>query len=88
MTKRLKNNKKTIINNYARHDKDVGSPEVQIALLTQEIINLTEHLKKHPKDVSSKRGLIFKVVKRKKLLRYLEKKSTESFKKIKKELKI
>ncbi|MCS7183753.1 MAG: 30S ribosomal protein S15 [Patescibacteria group bacterium] len=76
------------IQQYRRHEKDVGSPEVQIALLTEEILNLTQHLKKNPKDFSSKRGLILKVVKRRKLLKYLEKKSLETYKKIKRELKI
>ena len=81
-------NKQNIIKNYGRHGNDTGSPEAQIALLTEEILNLTEHLKKHPKDVSSKRGLIFKVVKRRRLLKYLEKESVESYKLIKKRLKI
>ncbi|GIW65742.1 MAG: 30S ribosomal protein S15 [Candidatus Parcubacteria bacterium] len=80
--------KQNILKNYARHEKDVGSPEAQIALLTEEILNLTEHLKKNPKDVSSKKGLIFKVVKRRRLLKYLEKKSVESYRLIKKRLKI
>jgi small subunit ribosomal protein S15 len=80
--------KQEIIKKHQRHEKDVGSPEVQIALLTSEILNLTEHLKKNPKDVNSKRGLILKVVHRRKLLKYLEKTSFESYKRVKKDLKI
>lgn len=80
--------KSETIKKYRRHEKDVGSPEVQIALLTEEILNLTKHLKKNPKDFNSKRGLILKVVHRRRLLRYLEKKSYVSYVKIKKELKI
>ncbi len=80
--------KQEIIKKHQRHEKDVGSPEVQIALLTSEILNLTEHLKKNPKDMNSKRGLILKVVHRRKLLKYLEKTSFESYKRVKKDLKI
>lgn len=80
--------KQEIIKKHQRHEKDVGSPEVQIALLTSEILNLTEHLKKNPKDVNSKRGLILKVVHRRKLLKYLEKTSFESYKRVKRDLKI
>lgn len=79
---------KEIIKKYSRHEKDVGSPEVQIVLLTEEILNLTDHLKRNPKDVNSKRGLILKVVHRRKLLKYLEKKSVETYKKIKKDLRL
>jgi len=68
-------NKSKIIKKHAVHEKDTGSPEVQIALLSEEIENLVSHLKKHPKDFHSKRGLIKMVVKRKKLLNYLKKDS-------------
>lgn len=85
---RTKQKKAETIKKYQRHSKDVGSPEVQIALLTDEILNLANHLKKNPKDLNSKRGLILKVVHRRKLLKYLERKSYESYIKIKKELKL
>lgn len=77
-----------IIKKFGKHDKDVGSPEVQIAILTEEIVNLTKHLQKNPKDYNSKRGLILKVAHRKKLLKYLQKKSIERYNKIKKILKL
>ncbi len=57
------------------HEKDTGSPEVQIALLQNNIDSLAGHLKSHPKDVDAKRGLLEIVAKRRKLLNYLEKKS-------------
>jgi len=61
-----------IIKEYQRHDKDTGSPEVQIAILTEKINRLTEHMKKHKKDLHSRRGLIAMVNKRRKLLEYLK----------------
>jgi small subunit ribosomal protein S15 len=64
--------KQQIIDKFKTHKKDTGSPEIQIALLTKEIKDLLEHLKQHPKDVHSKRGLLKKVAERKKLLRYLK----------------
>jgi len=85
---RIKERKKKLIKNFRRHEKDTGSPEVQIALLTEEILNLNEHLKKNPHDYTAKKGLIIKVVQRRKIIRYLEKKSFETFKKVKKELKL
>jgi small subunit ribosomal protein S15 len=85
---KLKQKTEEIIKNLKKHEKDVGSPEVQITILTQEILNLSEHLKKHPKDYSSKKGLILKVVKRRKLLRYLKRTSEVTYKKIIKEMKI
>ncbi len=77
-----------IIKKFGRHEKDAGSPEVQIAILTEEIINLTKHLQKNPKDYNSKRGLILKIAHRKKLLKYLQRKSLERYNKIKKLLKL
>lgn len=69
----LSNEKKQeIINKYARDAKDTGSTEVQVAILTEEINNLTEHLKEHKHDYHSKRGLLKKVGKRKNLLNYLK----------------
>jgi len=63
-----------IIKEYQRHEQDTGSPEVQIAILTERINRLTEHLKKHKKDIHSRRGLIGMVNKRRKLLEYLREK--------------
>ncbi len=63
--------KQQIVSEYKVHEKDTGSPEVQIALLTQRITELTEHLKTHKKDHSSRRGLLKMVSKRNHLLKYL-----------------
>lgn len=63
--------KEKIIKEFARDEKDTGSSEVQIAILTHEINSLTEHLKNHPQDKHSKRGLLMKVGKRRSLLNYL-----------------
>ena len=62
-----------------RHDKDSGSPEVQVALLTQQISNLTEHLKTHKHDYASRRGLLMAVGRRNRLLRYLAKKDRDAY---------
>lgn len=75
-------NKSQTIKKYQIHNQDSGSPEVQIAVLTQDITNLTEHLKENPKDVSSRRGLLKKVGKRKRLLRYLASEDTTRYKKV------
>jgi len=77
-----------IIKKFGKHEKDTGSCEVQIAILTEEIINLTKHLQKHPKDYNSKRGLILKIAQRRKLLKYLERKSITRYKKLKELLKL
>ena len=74
--------KEKIIKNYKLHEKDTGSAEVQIALLTEEIKQLLSHLKKHPKDLHSKRGLLNMVSKRRKLLKYLKKENEKSYNKI------
>ena len=63
--------KEELVGAYRRNDTDTGSPEVQIALLTEEINQLTEHLKLHKKDESSRRGLLKMVGRRNRLLRYL-----------------
>lgn len=83
-----KKKKNKLIAKFKIHDNDTGSPEVQIAILSAEITELTEHLKEHRKDFSSRRGLIRKVNQRRKLLRYLEKTAIESFNNIVKKLKI
>ena len=64
--------KSILIKKYKIHDTDTGSSEVQIALLTEEIKRLVLHLKKHPKDFHSKRGLLKQVARRRKLLSYLK----------------
>ncbi len=74
--------KEVIIKKYKVHGTDTGSPEVQIALLTEEIKSLLSHLKKHPKDLHSKRGLLQMVSKRRKLLAYLKKESPKRYKAI------
>jgi len=72
--------KEKIIKKFRVHDTDTGSSQVQIAILTEEIKELTEHLKKHKHDFSSRRGLLKKVGERRKLLKYLQKESAEQFK--------
>ena len=79
--------KSRIIGVAAVHDKDTGSPEVQISLLQQNIDSLSSHLKKHSKDVDAKRGLLEIVAKRRKLLNYLEKKSKKRFNALSKKIK-
>ena len=77
-----KERKQEIINTYKREEKDTGSPEVQIALLTERINELTEHLKVHVKDNHSRRGLLKMVGKRRNLLNYLAKKDVQSYRDI------
>ncbi|MDG1479800.1 MAG: 30S ribosomal protein S15 [Myxococcota bacterium] len=67
------NRKTEIIHEYAREENDTGSPEVQVALLTERITYLTEHFKTHKKDHHSRRGLLKLVGQRRRLLRYLQK---------------
>ena len=69
-----------IIGNYKTHDTDTGSPEVQVALLTKRINELTEHFKTHVKDHSSRRGLLLLVARRRKLLDYLKRTSNDRYK--------
>lgn len=78
--------KKKIIKKFAREKGDTGSPEVQIALLTAQIEKLAEHLKDHPKDVHSRRGLLSMVAKRRRLLNYLKNSSEERYEKLIKKL--
>ena len=77
-----KETKTEIIKKYARSENDTGSPEVQIALLTERINELTEHLKANPKDHHSRRGLLLMVGKRRGLLDYLIKEDIERYRKI------
>ncbi len=71
-----------IVEKYRVHKKDTGSPDVQVALLTQRINNLTGHLKIHKKDFHSRRGLILMVGKRRRLLKYLLRKSLKRYEKV------
>ena len=71
--------KTKLIKEYRRHDKDAGSPEVQIAILTSRVGELTEHLKGHPKDHAGRRGLVMMVGKRNRLLRYLSSSNREAY---------
>ena len=74
--------KQEIINQYRRDEKDTGSSEVQIALLTERINELTEHLKVHKKDNHSRRGMLKMVGKRRNLLNYLAKKDENPYKEL------
>jgi small subunit ribosomal protein S15 len=75
-------NKNQIVGDYKIHEKDTGSPEVQIALLTRRITELTEHLKTHKKDHSSRRGLLKMVGKRNSLLKYLTREDRSRYQQI------
>ena len=74
--------KKSVIETHRNHEKDTGSPEVQIAILTERIAELSEHLKAHKKDYSSRRGLLRMVGKRNSLLKYLTHTDRERYQKI------
>jgi len=71
--------KKKVIDDFATHEKDTGSPNVQIAILTTRIQELTEHMKVHKKDFSSRRGLLKLVGKRNSLLKYLRNTNRERY---------
>lgn len=77
-----KRKKTRIIQEHKRHQKDTGSSEVQIAILTKQIKELAAHLKKHPKDNHSRRGLLGMVSKRKRLLEYLRQEDEKRYNKI------
>lgn len=81
-------NKQEIIKKFGANEKDSGSAEVQIAMLTQKITELTEHMKNNQKDFATKRGLLMMVGKRKRLLSYLKDKNLEGYRKLIKELNI
>ena len=81
-----KETKTKLIKEHGIHEKDTGSSDVQIALLSNEIDALVEHLKDHPKDLHSKRGLIRMVIKRKKLLAYLKTEDEKRYKEIVKKI--
>ena len=78
----LKEDKQKLISEHARTQGDTGSPEVQVAVLTQRITELTEHLKTHPKDHHSRRGLLRMVGRRKRLLDYLRREDIERYRSI------
>ena len=77
-----KEEKQQVIEKYRLHDGDTGSPEVQIALYTDRINSITDHLRQHPKDHHSRRGLLLLVGKRRRLLDYLRKKDIERYRDI------
>lgn len=80
--------KEKIIEKFKTHDQDTGSAQVQIAILTAEIKDLTDHLKMHKKDFSSRRGLLRKVNERRKLLRYLLRETPKEHAKLVEKLKM
>jgi len=80
--------KQRIINKYKTHENDTGSSQVQIAILTEEIKQLIDHLNMHKHDHSSRRGLLRKVSERRKLLKYLQKEDEASFKELAVKLKL
>ena len=71
--------KQVVIRDYQQHDSDTGSPEVQVAILTRRINDLTEHFKIHTKDYHSRRGLMVMVGQRRRLLDYLKRKSVSRY---------
>jgi small subunit ribosomal protein S15 len=71
--------KQDVITKFRTHEKDTGSPEVQIALLTARIVHLTDHLRTHRKDFHSRRGLLAMTSRRRKLLDYLKSESVERY---------
>ena len=80
--------KQKIINKFKIHDNDTGSTQVQVAILTEEIKDLSDHLKRHKHDHSSRRGLLKKVGERRRLLKYLQKEDEQSFNELAKKLKL
>ncbi|MDD3067022.1 MAG: 30S ribosomal protein S15 [Candidatus Gracilibacteria bacterium] len=78
--------KKAAFADHGRHAKDTGSPEVQVAIITQRVNDLTEHLKIHKKDEHSRRGLLMLVGKRRKLLNYLKLKNKKAYDEVVKKL--
>lgn len=81
-----KERKSELMKEFGINEKDTGSADVQVALLSKEIDSLVAHLKDHPKDLHSKRGLIRMVVKRKKLLSYLKKEDEKRYKDVVKKI--
>ncbi len=83
-----RDDKKKVITKFAKHQKDTGSAQVQIAILTERIGELTDHLKEHKKDNHSRRGLLLMVGKRRKLLNYLKNSMPEKYEDVIKSLKL
>ena len=83
-----KEEKAEIVNKFALHEGDTGSPEVQIALLSQQINDLSEHLKSHKKDNHSRKGLLNMVGKRRRLIQYLKDNEAERYEVLSKKLKV
>jgi len=83
-----KNAKQKIISKFKIHDNDTGSTQVQVAILTEEIRDLSDHLKRHKHDHSSRRGLLKKVGERRRLLKYLQKEDELAFNELAKKLKL
>jgi len=83
-----KEEKAKIVEKFAVHEGDTGSPEVQIALLSKQIEDLSEHLKKHRKDNHSRRGLLNMVSKRRRLIQYLKENESKRYKELSKKLKV
>ena len=80
--------KQSLVKEFGRHEKDTGSPEVQIAILTKRIEALSEHFKKHKKDTNSRRGFLKLIGRRRRLLRYLQKTDPEKYQEVIKKLNI
>ena len=83
-----KKKKERVIAKYKTHDSDTGSSQVQIAILTEEVKDLTKHLKDHKKDFSSRRGLLKKVAERRRLLNYLRREDEKAYNELVKDLKL
>ena len=83
-----KKKKQKLIEKHKTHEKDTGSPQVQIAILTEEVKELTKHLREHKKDFSSRRGLVKKVTERRRLMRYLKREDKKAYEKLITDLKI
>ncbi len=83
-----KEEKENLIKTHQEHKADTGSASVQIGLLSKNIQSLLQHLKKHPKDIHSRRGLLKMVIKRRRLLNYLQKKNPRRYTNIIKKLKL
>ena len=80
--------KQNLVKEFGRHEKDTGSPEVQIAILTKRIESLSQHFKKHKKDTNSRRGFLKLIGRRRRLLRYLQETDPEKYQEIIKKLNI
>lgn len=80
--------KQSVIAKFKTHATDTGSPQVQIAILTEEIKDLTEHLRTHKKDFSSRRGLIKKVGERRRLMKYLKREDASAYDQLMSKLKV